>query len=88
MGTALGVTVTTIVFNRVVAQDARRLGLDPASKSPDGGVPDHSATMLGGYRAAQWTAFAFGAIGEWVVSDGHFLFSWTMLMVCVCFLGG
>ncbi|KAF4568237.1 hypothetical protein EYR40_010365 [Pleurotus pulmonarius] len=62
LGTALGVTVTTIVFNRVVAQDARRLGLDPASNSPQGGVPDHSEPMLNGYRAAQWTAFAFGAI--------------------------
>ncbi|KDQ24021.1 hypothetical protein PLEOSDRAFT_1068013 [Pleurotus ostreatus PC15] len=66
LGTALGVTVTTIVFNRVVAQDARRLGLDPASNSPQGGVPDHSEPMLAGYRAAQWTAFAFGAVATLV----------------------
>ncbi|KAF9497440.1 MFS general substrate transporter [Pleurotus eryngii] len=66
LGTALGVTVTTIVFNRVVAHDARRLGLDPASSSAEGGVPAHSPPMLAGYRAAQWTAFAFGAVATLV----------------------
>ncbi|KIM37308.1 hypothetical protein M413DRAFT_20342 [Hebeloma cylindrosporum] len=44
LGTAVGVTVTTVVFNRV------------GTKVAPGG------DMLRMYRAAQWTAFAFGII--------------------------
>ncbi|KAL0952456.1 hypothetical protein HGRIS_006724 [Hohenbuehelia grisea] len=58
LGTALGVTVTTIVFNRVVAQDSRKLGV--IVDHTGAGAPD--AAMLNGYKAAQWTAFAFGMI--------------------------
>ncbi|KAK0189678.1 efflux transporter [Armillaria mellea] len=59
IGTALGVTVSTIVFNRVVAQDSLNMGVivDNANSN----APQEA--LLNGYKAAEWTAFAFGAIG-------------------------
>ncbi|KAF8627585.1 hypothetical protein AX17_006158 [Amanita inopinata Kibby_2008] len=58
IGTAIGVIVTTIVFDRVIVQDSRRLGVilnDDQSNAP-------REAQLWSYRAAQWTAFAFGMI--------------------------
>ncbi|KAI6099800.1 major facilitator superfamily domain-containing protein [Pisolithus sp. B1] len=55
IGTAFGLTITTIVFDRVVSSESAKLGvtLNPeASNAP-------AAADLKGYRAAQWTAAAF-----------------------------
>jgi hypothetical protein len=56
----LGVTVTTIVFNRVVAQDSAKMGIIVDA----GNTNAPREASLHGYRAAQWTAFAFGVIGQ------------------------
>lgn len=59
LGTALGVTVTTIVFNQVHLKEASSIGI----VNPE--VPIHVPQRygLGAYKAAQWTAFTFGIIG-------------------------
>ena len=60
LGSAIGVTVTTIIFNRVLAQDSRKLGvildanLENAPKS----------AQLKAYQAAQWGGFCFCMIGR------------------------
>ncbi|KAK0430501.1 efflux transporter [Armillaria borealis] len=59
IGTALGVTVSTIVFNRVVAQDSLNMGV--VVDNANSNAPQEA--LLNGYKAAEWTAFAFGAIG-------------------------
>ncbi|KAG7447360.1 MFS general substrate transporter [Guyanagaster necrorhizus] len=58
-GTALGVTVSTIVFNRVVAQDSLNMGVIVDEANGDA----LREALLNGYKAAEWTAFTFGAIG-------------------------
>ncbi|KAK0236923.1 efflux transporter [Armillaria nabsnona] len=73
IGTALGVTVSTIVFNRVVAQDSLNMGIvvdNANSNAPREG-------LLNGYKAAEWTAFAFGAIGALLAV----LFFWNVGIV-------
>ncbi|KAK0463275.1 efflux transporter [Desarmillaria tabescens] len=73
IGTALGVTVSTIVFNRVVAQDSLNMGVvvDEANSN----APREA--LLNGYKAAEWTAFAFGAIGALLAV----LFFWNVGIV-------
>lgn len=59
IGTALGVTVTTIIYNRVVAQNSAKMGVivnASASNAP-------REALLDGYKAAAWGSFAFGIIG-------------------------
>ncbi|KAK0476076.1 efflux transporter [Armillaria novae-zelandiae] len=67
IGTALGVTVSTIVFNRVVAQDSLNMGVivDNANSN----APQEA--LLNGYKAAEWTAFAFGAVGSSFICFHH-----------------
>ncbi|KAF5381607.1 hypothetical protein D9615_005507 [Tricholomella constricta] len=50
LGTSLGVTVTTVIFNRVVAQKV--VDADSVSSKP----------TLASYQAAQWGSFAFGVL--------------------------
>ncbi|KAF8066838.1 putative efflux transporter [Lyophyllum atratum] len=50
LGTSLGVTVTTVIFNRVTSQKA-------ASDITPSPIP-----TLDSYRAAQWGSFAFGVL--------------------------
>ena len=60
LGTSLGVTISTIVFNRVIQQQADDFGVSIAQLPKPG--------QLKGYKAAQWTNFAFGAFGKSVLS--------------------
>ena len=55
LGTAFGLTVTTIVFDGVVKQQAADLGI---TVNAAGSNAPQSA-QLSGYRASQWTAAAF-----------------------------
>ncbi|KAF8722460.1 hypothetical protein AX14_009814 [Amanita brunnescens Koide BX004] len=63
IGTAVGVIVSTIVFNRVLAQDSRKQGVildanqDNAPRS----------AQLKAYQAAQWAAFSFSMIATILV---------------------
>ncbi|KII89636.1 hypothetical protein PLICRDRAFT_39748 [Plicaturopsis crispa FD-325 SS-3] len=57
LGTALGLTITTIVFNRVVKREAELVGQDISVTGTASASP---AAQLKGYRSAQWTCFAFG----------------------------
>jgi len=50
IGTAFGLTITTIVFDKVVKRDTPAGATTPA---------DSRAALLEGYKSAQWTAFAF-----------------------------
>ncbi len=67
IGTALGVTASTTGFNRVVAQDSLNMGtvVDDANSS----APREA--LLNGYKAAEWTAFAFGAISSSFICFHH-----------------
>ncbi|KAF9231330.1 major facilitator superfamily domain-containing protein, partial [Melanogaster broomeanus] len=55
IGTAFGLTVSTIVFNTVVSKEAANLGVTVDSSNSN--APESAELM--GYRAAQWTASAF-----------------------------
>lgn len=58
IGTAFGLTITTIVFDRVVISESAKLGTTlnaDASNAP-------AAADLKGYRAAQWTSAAFALL--------------------------
>ncbi|KAK0463249.1 efflux transporter [Desarmillaria tabescens] len=59
VGTALGVTVTTIIYNRVVAQNSAKMGVIVDASNSN--APREA--LLDGYKAAAWGAFAFGVIG-------------------------
>ncbi|KAF8885463.1 efflux transporter [Infundibulicybe gibba] len=58
LGTTVGVTVSTVIFNRVIEQDSEAMGvvLNPTKTN----APE--AAKLNAYKAAQWTAFAFGIL--------------------------
>ncbi|PFH49993.1 hypothetical protein AMATHDRAFT_62010 [Amanita thiersii Skay4041] len=57
IGTAIGVIVTTIVFNRVIVQDSAKLGATVTPNTNFDEVPQRA--QLYAYQAAQWAAFAF-----------------------------
>lgn len=65
IGTAVGVTVTTVVYNRVLQQDSLKMGV---TLDVNRAMAPRQA-MLNSYKAAQWTAFAFGILCEFEVSD-------------------
>ncbi|KAK0200895.1 efflux transporter [Desarmillaria ectypa] len=59
IGTALGVTVTTIIYNRVVAQNSAKMGV--IVNVSNSNAPREA--LLDGYKAAAWGSFAFGVVG-------------------------
>ena len=61
IGTSFGVTITTIVFDKIVARDSKRLGY--TSITSDTTAPP--SAQISGYRAAQWTAFGFAVLCEY-----------------------
>ena len=61
IGTSFGVTITTIVFNKIVARDSKRLGYTGITS--DTTAPP--SARISGYRAAQWTAFGFAVLCEY-----------------------
>lgn len=60
LGTAFGLAITTIIFNKVRDNHSARLGFE-VGKSGDGAPME---AQLLAYHAAEWGAFAFGIIGE------------------------
>ncbi|KAK7442772.1 hypothetical protein VKT23_016017 [Stygiomarasmius scandens] len=60
LGTSLGVTVSTVVFNRVLVQQAANRGVTLESTSASTEAPKEA--QLDAYKAAQWTDFAFGMV--------------------------
>ncbi|TFY77723.1 hypothetical protein EWM64_g6288 [Hericium alpestre] len=59
LGTAFGLAITTIVFNRVLASQSRDLGV----AVNDAGTNAPRPAQLKAYQAAEWAAFAFGILG-------------------------
>jgi MFS family permease len=57
LGTSFGLAITTIVFNRVQADESAKLG------NHFGADPPKEAQLLA-YRSASWGAFAFGVVGS------------------------
>jgi len=59
LGTSFGLSITTIIFNRVKIAQAEKMGytLDATGD----GAPKEAQLLA--YRAAEWGAFAFGIIG-------------------------
>ncbi|KAF8331587.1 efflux transporter [Amanita rubescens] len=62
-GTALGVIVTTIIYNRVLSQDSRKLGVIVDANQDN--AP--RSAQLKAYQAAQWGAFCFAMIATVLV---------------------
>lgn len=63
IGSAIGLSVSTIVFNGVLRAQSSSLGI-PLGQGSDDEPP---AAQLKAYRAAMWTGFAFGMLCEfWI----------------------
>lgn len=60
LGTALGLAVTTIVYDRVLATQSSLLGVTIDTSGSNAPRP----AQLKAYKAAEWTAFGFGILGE------------------------
>ncbi|KAL4260570.1 Major facilitator superfamily (MFS) profile domain-containing protein [Pleurotus pulmonarius] len=61
LGTAVGVTVTTVVFDKIVQRETRRAPIPPPPL-PSVPAANQVVDLLPAYQAAQWTAFAFGIL--------------------------
>lgn len=64
IGSAFGLTLTTITFNSVVTSESKKMGI-PVN------LAGSNAADLKGYKAAQWTAAAFPLLGE-----SHMFYVW------------
>ncbi|KAE9400439.1 putative efflux transporter [Gymnopus androsaceus JB14] len=64
IGTALGVTVSTVVYDRVLASRAADNGITVSSST---GSDEPQWLTLPAYKAAQWSCFAFGMCGDYLV---------------------
>nr|ACZ59476.1 putative efflux transporter [Flammulina velutipes] len=62
LGTSFGLTVSTIVFDRVIVQRSAALGVTVDST----GVGAPRPAQLDSYYAAEWSNFAFGALAALV----------------------
>ena len=58
IGSAIGVSVSTIVFNSVLKTQSGRLGVTPDAQADNVPLP----VQLKAYKAAMWTGFAFGIL--------------------------
>ncbi|KAF8259126.1 MFS general substrate transporter [Lactarius quietus] len=58
IGSAIGVSLSTIVFNSVLAAQSRRLGITPDAQADNVPLP----AQLKAYKAAMWIGFAFGML--------------------------
>lgn len=58
IGTAFGLTISTIVYDRVLSQQSRALGVIPV----EGNANAPRLAQLKAYQGAQWTCFAFGML--------------------------
>jgi hypothetical protein len=74
LGTAFGLAITTIIFNRVRTDQSARLGF--AVDKTGEGAPLEAQLLA--YRAAAWGSFAFGIIGEALVLV-IYIAAWTDL---------
>jgi hypothetical protein len=70
LGSAIGLSVSTIVFNGVLKAQSSRAG---AVVDQEGGGDDAPpAAQLKAYQAAMWTGFAFGIVcGCFAISSFH-----------------
>ncbi len=59
IGTAIGVSVSTIVFNGVLGAQSSRLGFALDAQGDNAPLP----AQLKAYKAAMWTGFSFGTLG-------------------------
>lgn len=60
LGTAFGLSITTIVFDRVRASESTKMGVTVDSQGLNAPLP----AQLHAYRAAQWTVLGFGVISS------------------------
>jgi hypothetical protein len=58
IGSAIGLSVSTIVFNGVLKVQSRRLGVSLDEEEDNAPM----AAQLKAYQAAMWTGFAFGIL--------------------------
>ncbi|EIM80449.1 MFS general substrate transporter [Stereum hirsutum FP-91666 SS1] len=61
IGSTFGLSISTIVYNAIVRSKAAKLGVEVTGSTSDSDIP--KAALLGGYKGAHWTAFAFGIAG-------------------------
>ncbi|KAG8904217.1 hypothetical protein FRB99_002081 [Tulasnella sp. 403] len=58
VGGAVGLALTSVVADKVTQRESRKVGIDFDPRFPEAAPPPPEA-LLKGYRAAQWTDFAF-----------------------------
>lgn len=63
VGGAVGLAITGVAADQVTRKEASRLGVSYDPRDPNTG-PAPPQAVLKGYRAAQWTSFAFCMVGE------------------------
>ena len=90
IGSAIGVSVSTIVFNGVLRAQSGRLGVVPDAQADNVPLP----AQLKAYKAAMWTGFAFGILCAYFFCCGSkntFYFTGSLHrhdFVCVSTRGG
>jgi predicted MFS family arabinose efflux permease len=84
IGSAIGVSVSTIVFNGVLRTQSRRFGVVPDAQADNVPLP----AQLKAYKAAMWTGFAFGVLCACCCSPTNFYSSSSQARCCVCFCAG
>ena len=65
IGLAIGISVSTIVFNGVLKAQSSRLGVSLNAQGDNAPMP----AQLKAYKAAMWTGSAFGILGVCVVLE-------------------
>lgn len=64
VGGAVGLAITGVVADQVTIKEARKLGIDFDPRDSNTAIPPPAAALKG-YRAAQWTCFAFCMVCEY-----------------------
>lgn len=76
IGSAIGVSVSTIVFNSVLRTQSKHFGVMPDAQADNVPLP----AQLKAYKAAMWTGFAFGILCAYCV-DAPKSIEFTLILV-------
>src|ERR1700747_3411730 len=79
IGSAIGLSVSTVVYNKVLRTQSSRLGIPADLQGGESGDAASRAAQLKAYQAAMWTGFALGMFCGCCVEPGSSFesgFSW------------
>jgi hypothetical protein len=88
IGLAIGISISTIVFNGVLKAQSNRLGVTLNAQGDNAPMP----AQLKAYKAAMWTGSAFGILGVYCVGARTLVCfthrTFTGMILCFVFLRG